>query len=169
MSAAFEDRRQLAELLLEHGADPGAASRDGHTPLLYASVPAHGELVRLLLEHGADPQVSTDVDAFGEVTPLMLAAGRGHLDITRDLLRHGADVDGECDVEGFGRVTPLLVAAARGFSGVVEALLEHGADRSRTDEEGRTPLTRARDAGHVEAAARLSAAPPAPRPGTERR
>ena len=50
-----EARYALAELVLEHGADPNARQQDDFTALMAAE--AHGDerLRRLLVEHGAEP------------------------------------------------------------------------------------------------------------------
>src|SRR5579863_6000328 len=44
----------LARLLIEHGADGAAQSKDGTTPLHRASFGGHVDLAWLLIEHGAD-------------------------------------------------------------------------------------------------------------------
>jgi uncharacterized protein len=48
-----EARYELAELLLEHGADPNARQQDDYTPLMAADQHGDERLHDLLLEHGA--------------------------------------------------------------------------------------------------------------------
>jgi uncharacterized protein len=48
-----EARYELAELLLEHGADPNARQQDDYTPLMAADQHGDERLRDLLLEHGA--------------------------------------------------------------------------------------------------------------------
>jgi ankyrin repeat protein len=48
-----EGRYELAELLLEHGADPNARQQDDYTPLMAADQHGDERLRDLLLEHGA--------------------------------------------------------------------------------------------------------------------
>ena len=48
-----ETRYELAELLLEHGADPNARQQDEFTPLMAADQHGDERLEELLLEHGA--------------------------------------------------------------------------------------------------------------------
>ena len=44
-------------MLLEHGANPNAAMKDGTTALMAAAMQGSANCVRLLLEHGADPSM----------------------------------------------------------------------------------------------------------------
>ena len=44
----------VARLLIEHGADAVAQSKDGTTPLHQASERGHVNVAQLLIEHGAD-------------------------------------------------------------------------------------------------------------------
>jgi len=48
---------EIAQMLIEHGANVNARAKDGFTPLLNASTV---ELTRLLLQHGADPFAKDD-------------------------------------------------------------------------------------------------------------
>ncbi len=51
---------EIAEILLEHGADTEKTSDDRHTPLHSAAANGNAELVRLLLDHGADRTATLD-------------------------------------------------------------------------------------------------------------
>ncbi|WP_420617191.1 ankyrin repeat domain-containing protein [Candidatus Palauibacter sp.] len=122
--AARAANADLARLLLEAGADVGAATRIGaYTPLHLASEVGGSEIVGLLLEAGAE-QTATTADV-GGATPLHLAAGAGEADAVRLLMEHGGDADVR---EARWGQTPLMYAAARGREAAVRALLEGGAD-----------------------------------------
>lgn len=71
MEVVLEKRLDLAKILLEHGADPNLADRDGATALHFAAQSHQPELTQLLLDKGAqvDPK-----DAQG-ATPLFRALG----------------------------------------------------------------------------------------------
>ncbi|MEM9594269.1 MAG: ankyrin repeat domain-containing protein [Acidobacteriota bacterium] len=73
--------RQLAERLLDAGADVEAEQAGGFRPLHQAAARGDAELTRLLLDRGADPGAQSDL---GE-TPGDLAASRGH-DVVAALL-----------------------------------------------------------------------------------
>jgi ankyrin repeat protein len=45
----------VAEFLIEHGADVTARDKHGSTPLHQASLSGNAELANFLVEHGADP------------------------------------------------------------------------------------------------------------------
>jgi ankyrin repeat protein len=45
---------EVACILIEHGADTAAQTKDGSTPLHWASSTGHVEVAQLLIEHGAD-------------------------------------------------------------------------------------------------------------------
>ena len=87
--AAFFDQVEAARLLLAHGADPGAVSRNPMAvqPLHSAAAGGRAEVVRLLLEAGADPNARQH----GGWTPLHAAARRGDAHMVDLLVTHGAD------------------------------------------------------------------------------
>ena len=49
----------LAQLLLEYGADPNIAKDNGVTPLRWAAVDYAGDIVRTLMTYGADPHIAS--------------------------------------------------------------------------------------------------------------
>ncbi len=109
-------RTDSALVLLEHGADLGAISRNrnGNTALHAALAGRQADTTRFLIERGADVTVA---DAAG-YTPLHLAAHEGNVALVQTLLDAGADphaqtADGKtpCDMaeaEGNGEVARLL-------------------------------------------------------------
>ncbi len=146
LAAVETGRRELARLLLEHGADPNAANRRGRTPLMEAALRGDLELVAMLLEAGADPHRQ---DRWGE-TALFDAVRAGHLAVVRRLLEAGADPDvantrpGREPDSGY---TPLMYAVTRAGIGtfgdweaMVALLLEAGADPNRRTPSGATAL-----------------------------
>lgn len=81
--AAFMDRRDVIELLLDKGALIDAGGTKDRPALGWAAQMGYTEAVRLLLERGANPDVP---DSEGQ-TPLMLARGSGHAPIA-ELIVH---------------------------------------------------------------------------------
>ena len=57
-SAAAADAREIAAILLEHGADPNAPTRSGFSPLDAALENDDQELASLLRSHGARDEPS---------------------------------------------------------------------------------------------------------------
>lgn len=68
--ACYNNNKQMAELLLRHGADPNARTELGWTPLHSACKWNNAECVALLLQHGADINAVSD----GDQTPLHITA-----------------------------------------------------------------------------------------------
>ena len=81
--ASREGHVEVAQVLIEHGADLAAQTKDGSTPLHWASERGHVEVVRLLIEHGADLAAQTK-DGW---TPLHGASEWGHVEVAQ-LLEH---------------------------------------------------------------------------------
>jgi ankyrin repeat protein len=135
---------EVAHVLLEHVANPGAEDDDrktafqavleyvnarnaeGKTPLHFASgtqkeVPdiTLSSVARLLLEHGADVNALSN----DRSTPLHLAAQPGRIEVVRVLLEHGANAAAEDD----NGSTALQVASNNGHDEVMKLLSEHRA------------------------------------------
>ncbi len=85
LAAAWGSTHALA-VMLDHGATPNAAVKDGQTALIAAADGRQPEALRLLLARGALPGLC---DNQGR-TPLMCAAAAGDLGMCRDLLAAGA-------------------------------------------------------------------------------
>lgn len=168
----------MAALLIDLGADLGARTADGLTPLALARGRGDSEMAAILRVHGADEDVSSalvgddlalldarlepglDAELGGQL--LGYAAEAGLLAVTELLLRRGAPVDarthrlvGELPAD----VTALHRAAGRGHAAVVRALLAAGASSAGGVEAGLpTALHVAAGAGELETVQVLLAA-----------
>ena len=134
----------LAQLLIKHGADVAAQSKDKTTPLHRASEEGHVDLAQLLIDHGADAAAQSK----GGMTPLHLASERGHTDLARLLLKRGADAAAQSK----SGTTPMHRASERGHVDLARLLIEYGADAATQSKDGTTPLHRASERGHVDLA-----------------
>ncbi|MDI6911825.1 ankyrin repeat domain-containing protein [Nocardioides sp.] len=123
---------EIAEVLLEHGADPDLAGANG-TCVRFAADKGWVDLLKLLLQRGAD---ASGADADG-ITAAMLAAGGGKNEILEELNRYGADFD-ETDRDGD---TALFYAVSRGRASTAELLVSAGASAGPpANASGHTPL-----------------------------
>lgn len=119
--AAFFGQRQVAEWLLDQGAEVNAISKNatGYTALSGAVARGDAEIVRLLLSRGANAR-----HRYGTgYSPLHEAAAGGKIEILRLLLQHGADPNAATE-DG---QTPLAMAEAKGQTEAAAVLREHGA------------------------------------------
>jgi cytohesin len=157
--ATFAGKKDVAELLLAHGANVNARESDGTTSLLVAAKNDDKDMALLLLAHGADVNAKKNDSS----TPLHDVAGSGYKDMVELLLANQADVNGK---NQHGE-TALHFAAQNGNKDVVELLLTKGADvNAKTantpaewgdmvfggwDIGGQTPLHNAAAGGHKDA------------------
>ena len=127
-------------LLDQEGVNPNdTISKDGWTPLLFATILGREAVVKILLEgEGINPD---QPDTKHGRTPLGFAAEGGHEGIVKLLLGREDVNPNQPDIK-HGQ-TPLSWAALRGHEGVVKVLLEReGVDPDPPDTEfGRTPLS----------------------------
>jgi len=155
----------LIELLLEHGADPNARTREypperrfitalgslswvdftGQTPFLRAALAGDVTVMRLLLAHGADANIAT----FAGTTPLMAAAGVNW--VVNQTFDEGpaallaavelcAELGLDVNASNSMGLRAIHGAANRGSNDVIELLAARGARLDVPDAQGRTPL-----------------------------
>lgn len=172
--ACFRGHGDIADLLLQRGADIHARGNDGATPLDDACWKGHKDVVELLISRGANTQMvdynlwspirtavtyeNLDIVEIllntnpaniskgdeGGETPLHVASWKGNIDIMNLLIERGADIDKPDD----GRETPLHTASRWGRERAVRLLLKEKAKTDRTNNDGETPLHVASRRGH---------------------
>lgn len=122
----------IAELLLEKGADVNQKNSFGVTPLHMAAFRGNIDFVKLFLDHDANINSS---DKFGQ-TPLFCAAFAGKKNSMKLLLSNKADVNA-MDKDGMS----LLHNAVRNAkANIVRKLLEMNIDIDAENREGHTAL-----------------------------
>lgn len=164
----------VAELLINRGADVNAEDEDGTTPLHGACIRNNVPLAKKLLERGADVKAKTlslgdtplhwcrslamaelmvghgaSVEAENTMgdTPMDSAAQQSEADCVKYYLQHGGNIRNQ---NAFGR-TPLHNAVRIvGDIAVVKILLNAGAELEARDHDGRTPLALSAGLYHVD-------------------
>ena len=151
--AVTENRDDLVEALLRHGAEPNVHccpwSQNNHTTLLGSAARANRvQVAGKLLKHGARTEQSGAVQE---------AAACGHRTMLALLIIHGANVDERLEIDSIhsgpkellSSWVPLHFAADKGQAGSVQCLLSYGADAEQEDIHGRKPRDLAIAAGMV--------------------
>ncbi len=157
--AAIRGHRDIAELLLERGANVEARDFSGARPLHFAVENGHQDIVELLLAHGADVAVK---DKLGrnpfdilllnndeDIRKLLLtkiaetgiytAVRMGDQGQVKVFLDQGIDIDSRDD-----KGNSLLHLAVEGYlKNIVQFLVDRGADVNIKDKRGYTSLDRA--------------------------
>ncbi len=129
--AAMHNQANLAQLLLEYGANSNIRTGHSLTPLHEAVIHRCHETAAVLLAHGANPELPHH----NGLTALHLAAMKGDVRMVRLLLEYRTTIDCRSRYAH----TPLHWAALKGHIEVVHLLLTHGADRDARDFKGNTP------------------------------
>lgn len=167
--AIYQDNIELAQLLLDNGADINIKSNNGET-ILYLSCLNYADLstINWLLEHGANPNIT---DNKGKTALDVILDGGAFdyaYDIIETLVNHGAEVHdanrlltGSCitdkvelaakaielgaDINNsdWGGDTPLNFASSEGYLDIIEMLLDKGADVNARSAIGMTALASA--------------------------
>lgn len=142
--AVQQGYKEIAEWLIENGADVNIQGKEGYTPLHLAVKYEHPQLVETLLKHLPNVNVK---DSYG-CTPLHLAVKEGHIDISVMLFDHGADINTQ-DNNGY---TPLHLVR-NGW--IIAYLINKGANINAQGKDGYTPLHLAVKNGHKKLAETL--------------
>ncbi|KAK8220900.1 ankyrin repeat-containing domain protein [Phyllosticta capitalensis] len=137
--AIFHGHYEVAEILLENGADPRIPRLDGETALAKASESDNVQIIKLLIERGAD----VNSKALG--SPLHRTAEFGRKDIAELLIKANAEMNARRE-NGATRTsrkfseTPLFLAVWFEKIDLVRLFLESGADPNIPREDGEKPL-----------------------------
>ncbi|MFQ5488688.1 MAG: ankyrin repeat domain-containing protein [Gammaproteobacteria bacterium] len=154
ITAIRQEHSEVAQLLLEAGANALLPNRHAETPGLFAARKGNTAIMRALLARGLDPDLAQSdqlLDYFisnivkkEKLRALLIeAASNGHAETSAALLEAGANPDVR-DEEGR---TALFWAASQGFAGTVNVLLEYEANADIKDDNGMTPLMSAAKSG----------------------
>lgn len=157
MGGLRDDKYQIIEALLKHGANPDARLKDhptrfgfaprarpiGSTPYVLAAIAAHADTMRMLVEYDADPALVPD----NKVPALLFAAGaqrllvnslateEGSIEAVQAALDLGAKIT-DTDAQGN---TVLHGAAKVKSPNLIQFLFDQGADVLAKNAKGDTP------------------------------
>ncbi|KAI1083022.1 ankyrin repeat-containing domain protein [Whalleya microplaca] len=140
--AAWENRAEAVELLLDNGSRIECEDRQDATPLLLACLGGYLRVVQVLLDRGANPDHIAVKSA--RYRALHIAARDANEPLVRILLEAGASENARLD-QSMGGDTPLHLAVSSSQKGsqyvrAARTLLEFGAEVNALNENGNTPL-----------------------------
>lgn len=145
----------ILEMLVEHGGSVKRRDGAGNTPLHLAVARGETSMVRALLRNGASPAVENDAGW----TPRMLAERSGDEALQKMLgLRRrasSANLENLAAAKGtatFRGWSTLAIAAWKGDIELLRAAIDAGTSIDETDGTGHTPLARAIESDHADAA-----------------
>ncbi|XP_059193238.1 ankyrin-1a isoform X11 [Centropristis striata] len=138
--AAHYENLNVAQLLLNRGANVNFTPKNGITPLHIAARRGNVIMVRLLLDRGAQIDAKTK----DELTPLHCAARNGHVRIIEILLDHGAPIQAKTK----NGLSPIHMAAQGDHMDCVKQLLQYNAEIDDITLDHLTPLHVAAHCGH---------------------
>jgi len=139
--------REVAELLLSHGAEASADSR-GESPLYLATLLGDKKLAETLIDRGVDINYAGAGVGPWE-TALHSAIAEKHRDIAELLINKGANVN----ARNRSARTPLhFLAGYMDDRKLAELMIKHGADVNAKDKNSQTPLSFATKAGNSQVA-----------------
>ncbi len=142
--AAYSGHSDVVKLLISKGADVGARTIEGSTPLHSAVMSGDKSTVEELIEAGADSSVKDYIDG---KTPLHIAAQNGHVEVVKVLL-DTQKIEVDVKDNTFGN-TALQAAAQNGHAEIVELLIStKKVDVNTTSKDNFTPLYLAAQNGH---------------------
>jgi ankyrin repeat protein len=121
----------VAEYLIQKGADLNVVGGDGGTQINWAVNHDHVEIIRLLIQNGAKLNIR---NRWG-MTELHTAIWRGSIHVVEYLLNHGSDPRIKTN-EGW---TAMHYAYRSGHDNVIELLKKRGVSMDEKDNMGRTP------------------------------
>jgi ankyrin repeat protein len=141
----------MAEFLIEKGADVNAKMGNTETALIMAVTSLQPEIVRLLLSNGADPDATTG----GGDHVLFIAAQQGRKDLIKLLVEHGANVNAK-NRDGQTILFYDMILKDNGF---LKTLVKRGIDVNVRDNADRmTAVEKARGYKYADAVEILTAA-----------
>ena len=149
--AIYHGESERACSLIERGADVGAKTLYGVTPLSLACEYGDAATVEKMLE--TNSKLNLEDKRLGGETPLMFAARNGNAQLVEALIQAGAELDAR---ETKGQ-NALMWAAAAGNTQAVDRLLNAGADFKYATKIGFTPFLFAARQGKTKCVMRLLA------------
>lgn len=138
--AAKRNELEIAEALLEAGANVDEKDCAGRTMLTFAAEKGHSQMVQMLIRHGARVDVLDELDS----RPLIEAAFHGYAEVMEILIDNGANVNRKDD-----HTSPLHAAVRSNHLECARLLIANGAKVNVKDVFNHLPLVYAIEIDNV--------------------
>ena len=147
--ACMCNNAEIAEYLIQHGADINAKDVDKMTPLHYACIEASDQLINLFVQHKADTSIENNkkqkpqdiLDIRDKARKALFSAlengGKENKKVVVDIFKQWPDMITRAFSKG---MRPIHLAAGFGHPEMIELLLQYGADIETLDNKLNTPL-----------------------------
>lgn len=147
--ACMKNNSEIAEYLINNGADVNLFNDRGSSPLLAVCQYNNINLLELLLAKGANIEQEALNFYDAKINALIVATESGSFDCVRCLVENGLDVNYKIKgkEETAGR-TPLFCASVKNHAHIVEYLIENNADVNSCEDSGLSCLHIAATLGH---------------------
>lgn len=139
------EQKELAELLVDKGADPNFVARDGYAPLSLAALAGDATLVQKLLEAGA--KANPEAAGRNIALPMTEGARSGNVDVIRLLIKAGSNVNPA--MRTYDGNTPLMCAIENDKVDAVKLLIASGAQVEVSRPDGTTAVMLAAGAAYA--------------------
>ena len=142
VAAARVGNLEIAQLLLEAGANMDFQDVYLQSPLMAAAENGHLDFIEFLVKKGADVNLISE----NHGSALHRAAKSGYQEIVRYLLERGANMDAYTYFQG----TPINCAASNGHMEIVAFLVDQGASINTQDDKEVSAVARAAGRGDLQ-------------------
>ncbi|MDD9900531.1 MAG: ankyrin repeat domain-containing protein [Alphaproteobacteria bacterium] len=137
LRALKKGHTDMAEKIIESGADLTAIDKDGCTALHLAALLGYPAILRTILRIKDKRNVDIDaVNRYGQ-TPLIMAASGGNAMMTHLLLLQKSNPEAQASDDG---MTALMYATKSGYIDTISNLLDLGASTETKNHAGQTAL-----------------------------
>ena len=132
-----QQHHEVAEILIEKGADVNALNQSGCTPLHYCVFSRAVKIAKVLIKHGCKLDTVSSIDYEDQKTPLLASiCDVDDVEMVELLINAGANLD----VGNSQMKTPLILVAYRSRTDIAKMLIQGGCDINKCYKDDISPF-----------------------------